>query len=161
MKTIEENFANEQYQHVLLGEVTSVRELPGTQGPEYTIEVAATYRGEASGNIELDSAAHSCGSLYNKGDIYVWYLDEPDYVDELNPQYRFDSLEQARDRMSEFIQSQESSANEPYVEGPTTAPGVGFVGPQSPPPGQETAGNTETEMPWYQKLWAWIRGLFK
>lgn len=162
MKTIEENFSNTEYQHVFTGRVESVQEVQGAQGPQYTIAIAESYRGDVDGEVVIGSAAHSCGSFYTQGDILVWFLDKPDYVDELNPQYRFNSIEAAQARMSDLRSSEQegSPTNTPHVAGPTSAPGVGFVGPQSPPPGQEEMQEEESES-WYQRLFSWIQGLFK
>lgn len=47
----------------------------------------------------------------------------------------------------------------PYVAGPTSAPGDDFVGPTTPPPSYEEEEDTEP-LPWWQRLWQWIKGLF-
>ena len=66
-------------------------------------------------------------------------------------------------RESEPQSTQVSAPSEPRVSGPTTQPGVGFVGPTTPPPGseQEAAGEEGTATtPWYMRAYEWILSLF-
>ena len=168
MKSIEENYANDKYSYVFLGTVAQVES--GSGGMEYLIDIDHNYRGDLSDSIELTTPGHSCGSFYSLGDVQVWFLTDASYVDELKPQYRFNTLALARAQMEELTANQVVSGdkqeveqgiegNVPYVQGPSSAPEEGFVGPQSPPPAPafEEAPTT----PWYQRITSWIASLFK
>ncbi|MFW0871154.1 MAG: hypothetical protein ACKKL4_01715 [Patescibacteria group bacterium] len=159
MKSIEENYANQKYQNIFLGQVKEVEKASdNTTGPQYLIAVTQSYRGEVMGDLEITSAAHSCGSFYQEGDIMIWFLsDDLGYVDERNPQYRFDSLEDAKSHMIQIVQSN-GEVDAPWVQGPTTNPGDGFVGPSTPPP---STPESESSLPWYKRIFEWILGLFK
>lgn len=48
----------------------------------------------------------------------------------------------------------------PYVAGPQSNPEENFVGPTTAPPEIAEEETTIEELPWWQRLWQWIKGLF-
>ena len=91
-KTAKENYSNSDYQYVLSGTIIS-KEQNDQLEQEYVFNVSSTHRGEVrEENIILKSAGHSCGFYGSEGTHMLVFLREKGVIDESNPRYIFDTV---------------------------------------------------------------------
>ena len=176
-KTAAENYPH--YQYVISGTFIEKKEASGYSAT-YFFEIYSVHKGEIeSATLELHSPGHSCGFFGATGGHVLLFMNTLDTIDESVPKYYFDTrieATQGGQKLSIGIENptQEPTPNDseeivevdvsalPQAEGPTQPPIDGFVGPQSPPPYDNSVKIHEPapHKSWWRRMWDWITGLF-
>ncbi len=118
MQSAEDNVS--KYQYVFVGKVLEKRELEDFSGTEYIFEVDNFHKGTIYEFIDrfdhrrhtVTSPGHSCGSFFEVGTVGVFFTNDPFMIDESNPQYFFNSVEEAKEKADSLF----STTVEPVVK---------------------------------------------
>ncbi len=93
-----------KYPTIFVATVAEKKELSDFVGNTYSFDVVKTYKGNHLKTRKLSSPGHSCGSFFGVGQVGLFFLGEDETtIDEANPQYYFESIDQAITKADEIF----------------------------------------------------------